>query len=445
LKNKLKPNILFILVDSLRADKFYGQYKSANTPNIDSLIKKGIYFKQTCSSSDYTITGYGSIFTGLYPINAAIAGMNYHKIFSNVPNFLTKLKNYGYHTYCTIDSAFTKLGFSQFFENEDQGYDRKSINLFNGLKERIFDKLESSEVKEPWFYFVHLDDLHIPIRVPEKYQNKKYSERYDLVVSKIDFLIESILKKINLDKTLVVFTSDHGDYILSIDDSKKFSFNSKIKSKFGGLPGSSALKYLIKVKREMERQIRLAKADTPLQKRSIDTRTAKHRYLYDDLVHVPLLYVGYNVPPRGVVSELVRQIDIFPTITELIGLPTNDPIDGRSLVPLFRKEKMVEEPVYLENTIFPTAERSPIPCIGIRNSNYKYFRNLENSEIFLFNVKNDPLEEHNIAEEQKDITNKLETQLLAIREKLNKRFKKPEMSEEETKKVEEELKKLGYI
>ena len=77
----LKPNIFFILADSMRGDRCFGKNKTSNTPNIDSLISKGVYFEQTISSSDYTITGYGSIFTGLFPINAGISGMNYHKIF----------------------------------------------------------------------------------------------------------------------------------------------------------------------------------------------------------------------------------------------------------------------------------------------------------------------------------------------------------------------------
>ena len=89
----MKPNILFILADSMRSDRCFAKNKKINTPNIDSLISKGVYFQQAISSSDYTITGYGSIFTGLFPINAGISGMSYHKIFANVPNYIDLLKN----------------------------------------------------------------------------------------------------------------------------------------------------------------------------------------------------------------------------------------------------------------------------------------------------------------------------------------------------------------
>ena len=47
----------------------------------------------------------------------------------------------------------------------------------------------------------------------------------------IDLWLGRILEKINLKNTIVIFTADHGDYILSIDDAKKNSLNQEIKSK----------------------------------------------------------------------------------------------------------------------------------------------------------------------------------------------------------------------
>ena len=61
--------------------------------------------------------------------------------------------------------------------------------------------------------------------------NKKYSERYDFVVENIDFWLGKFLKKIDLKNTILILTADHGDYILSTDDSQKNSLNQKIKSK----------------------------------------------------------------------------------------------------------------------------------------------------------------------------------------------------------------------
>ena len=56
----MKPNILFIILDSMRSDKFHQKSKDSQTPNIDSLIHKGTYFDQNFGSSDYSVAGYGT-------------------------------------------------------------------------------------------------------------------------------------------------------------------------------------------------------------------------------------------------------------------------------------------------------------------------------------------------------------------------------------------------
>ena len=65
----MKPNILFLLVDSLRSDKTYGFKKKSQIPNLDNLIKSGQYFSQAISASDGTYVSLGSIFTAQHPFN----------------------------------------------------------------------------------------------------------------------------------------------------------------------------------------------------------------------------------------------------------------------------------------------------------------------------------------------------------------------------------------
>lgn len=443
----LKPNILLILIDSLRADHCYGVSKKCPTPNLDNMIKNGIYFDNAFSSSDYTVTGYGSIFTGLYPYNAGRKGVSYHKLFSKVPNYVTQLKNHGYHTYATIDSDLLKFGFSDYFENDDMGYDRTSTGLFEGLEEKIIEKVNSN-IEEPWFYFIHLDDLHIPIRLPEQFVHKKYSERYEFVVEKVDSFLGNICKKIDLEKTLVIFTADHGDYILSVDDGKKRTISNTIKSKIRTKIPNSSYDFVASIKRNSQRKIRYAKTKTSLEKRSIDTRTAKNRFLFDDLVHIPLLFYGFGIPEIGISAKLAKSVDIFPTISEMIGISNvQKNIDGRSLVPVLKNEKFVETPIYLENTIFVTDEESPLPCVGLRTNEFKYFRSLENvnENVHLYDLKTDPLEEQNIADTNPSLVAKMEEILIKMRKEFDQKFEEPEVSSEEEQKIADELKKLGYI
>ncbi len=447
----MKPNILFLLIDSLRADKFYGNKKTALTPTADSLLNKGAYFEQAISSSDYTITGIGSIFSGLYPIDAGVKGTDYHKIYSKVTNYVDFFKENGYHTYATMEESFAKLGFAKHFENEDQAYPR-TMQLFDGLGEKIIDMLKGERMKTPWIYFIHIDDLHIPVNVPSKYGNLKYSDRYDIMISEIDSWIEKFLKLIDFENTIIVITADHGDYIPTIDDSSKL--NPKLKKQISklhlkkNLP-SSIYKLISRIRQKTVHDIRAVQNinASPYEKRSLDNRVAKNRYLYDDVVHVPLLFVGYSIPSIGLIPQQVRSIDIFPTLAEIVELPSRDiKIDGRSLVPLFNKHKLDDLPTYLESTIFHTLLKSAVGHRGIRTSKYKYFRKLDdpNQNVHLFDLENDPLEEQNIATIKPDVVEKMEKIMNQIIQKSTK-IEPIEMSDKEAKEVEAELKKLGYI
>ena len=60
----MKPNVLFLVIDSLRQDKCIGKEKSSITPNLDKLIQSGTFFNQTISAAPITIPSLSSIFTG---------------------------------------------------------------------------------------------------------------------------------------------------------------------------------------------------------------------------------------------------------------------------------------------------------------------------------------------------------------------------------------------
>ena len=68
----MKPNILFIGIDSSRADKFFGKKKTSHTPNIDKILQRGVYFENNIGVSEGSYTCVGSIFTSLYPFQSGL-------------------------------------------------------------------------------------------------------------------------------------------------------------------------------------------------------------------------------------------------------------------------------------------------------------------------------------------------------------------------------------
>ena len=211
----MKPNILFLVIDSLRADKVYGKKKSSITPNLDSLISRGTYFKQAISTADQTGLSLGSLVTSLYPFKSGISYFNFDH---NVPNFFNLLKNEGYELNSFVpDLSFFKKMTEKFNQNEYYVYDKKDDWLrLIGFGNQIIEKF--NKMNKPWFYFIHLMDMRPPYSLPPEFNQDKYGEtRYDRMLSYIDSWIGNFLKKINLNNTIFILTADHGDYISVVD------------------------------------------------------------------------------------------------------------------------------------------------------------------------------------------------------------------------------------
>jgi len=454
----MKPNILFLIIDSLRADKCFGDTKTSLTPNIDSLINNGIYFSQAISSVASSAAALGTIFTGLFPFKTGMGDKSYKKLNSKIPNFIEHLKNNGYNTHASTSEINSLLGLTADFDLQmKQKHHKNYFSLFSGFGEKIIQKLKS-DMKEPWFFYLHLNDLHQPILVPKDFDAKKFgSNQYEKMISAIDYWIGNFLQKIDINKTLVVLTADHGDYIRSLESEQNninleagiiekslWQIGNKVPSSlYSQKKKISSILHKIRVKQRATKTKNLNL--NPYQKRVLTgSRMVPGNDTFDDVIRVPLLFSGYGIKSKQIISQQVRHVDIFPTIIELLGLPKiNNSIDGVSLLEFFKGGKLEEEPTYIES--MPHIENNQEKIIGIRTSQYKYLRNKSDStkEIELYDLKNDPLEEKNIADGFPEIVKTMENNLNQIRNK--KSEVTSTISDEETKKIEAELRKLGYL
>jgi arylsulfatase A-like enzyme len=166
--------------------------------------------------------------------------------------------------------------------------------------------------------------------------------------------------------------------------------------------------------------------------------------LFEEIIRVPLLFVGYGIPSAKTITQQVRHIDIFPTAMEIIGLKQTYYVEGQSLVPLFHNKKVEEMSALIQN--MTTNPKKPHNVIGIRTSDYKYYRSVENSKksVTLFDLKNDPSENNNIAEQQKSIVKNMEKLLSDFLSKSTVDDIK-QLDDEKLDIVADELKKLGYV
>jgi len=449
----MKPNVLFITIDSLRADRIFDEKKSSVTPNLDKLMNNGVCFTQTFSSSDVTGPTLGSLFTSLFPFKTGITLFTEN---TKVPTFFKIINDGGYNVYTLFpDSSFFFNITSNLIENDPYVYSKREswIQLFGGLGKRIVDKLEN-KLSEPWLYYIHLMDLHAPFYLPPEFDSKKYGATpQDRMISAVDFWIGKFLEKIDLTKTLVVISSDHGDYIPVTsnwnEQPKGNPILKKGKQLFPKLePLGIKILFAYQNYKAKKRINAMKNKLTERELIALDGRAGKH--LFDETIRIPLIFSGYGITSPKKITQMVRQVDIFPTIADFLKIPFNNPVDGKSLLPRFSNNEIDEIPAYIETGArqIKNFENPKIlgKVIGIRTSKYKYWRSRDDSskDVTLFDLKNDPLEENNIASENPSLVKQME-KILEEMKKDSIEIKQKKFSKDEEKIIEDELKKLGYL
>jgi len=454
----MKPNILIISIDSLSHQRLFTQLKSAQTPNIDKLAKNGATFEQSISSADGTELSWISLLTSQYPIQKSSSKSLTKFDFENKTHFHF-LKNSGYHVYGIIPEGGVLFGLEDIFENNDAGY-TSEFRIYDGLGNKILKEFDNMST-EPWMFFIHLLDLHLPLFIPKQFSDASFGDNpYDQMLSGLDSWIGTLLKKINLKNTIVVLTADHGEFVPSIN------LNGEIISYFGKESMYTILwkieghipRCIIPLRNKLfsigRKLIKQKKIDliknldlSEHQKHSLlFNRNDEQGYLFDDLVHTPLIFSGFKIPQKKIFQQ-TRHTDIFPTLFELVDLPVNfENISGQSLVHLLENNSIEEQPVYMEGR-YRIEKDDSLSVIGVRTSTYKYFRGRKktNDNIFLFDLKNDPHEEINIVTLHPEIIEQFEKIIIDITNDNQNQIKTKQLTKEEENRVELELRRLGYI
>lgn len=312
-------HLVLITVDTLRADRLgaYG-HADATTPHVDALARESLRFERAYAHSSMTLPSIASLLTGTLPAE--------HGIYSNrgaLKKTTRTLAEYareaGFRTGAFIGSYALRPNrrLSRGFEHYTRDFrDREQVreqpeNRADWLTDRAIEWLAARAAGERFLLWVHYQEPHGPY-TPQRFAAPpaggptlpqsdshsgrgaipryqwlghgrlvEYQARYDGEIAEMDVqlgrLVQALRERGLLERSAVVFTADHGEA-------------------FG------------------EDELYCAHSEG----------------LDEVLLRVPLLVRAPGVTP-AVRSDVVRQIDVAPTLLSLLGLEPRA-LAGRSLL-----------------------------------------------------------------------------------------------------------------
>ena len=381
-KGKDRLNVLLISIDSLRPDHLgcYG-YERDTSPVMDSLARAGVLFKNTISTTSWTLPAHISLFTSMDIMVHGVAGDGV-SLHTGIGTLAGVMKEDGYRTaaFCSSPYLNPAFGFDRGFDLyhnidlEDPGF-KDTVLPPPEQRDAVHDDITSPRITElscnwleknsgdPFFLFVHMWDVHYDYIPPDPYGLKfdpDYSgdidgrgfihnpainpgldardldhiiALYDGEIAWVDYHLGLIIKKLKelgvFKRTLIVITADHGDEFFE----------------HGG--------------------------------------KGHRNTLYDEVVKIPLIIQGPGVVVRGAeMEEQAGIIDVAPTILNLCGLEIPVWMQGR---PLLSGSGDRTDPAGREVLL----ELGP-ELQALRADSYKLIFNLKHIQTIIFDLTRGP-------------------------------------------------------
>ena len=401
-----KPNIIHILADDVGYDDIgcYGA-KGIETPNIDKLAASGIQFTDFYAPSSVCTPSRAAILTGKYSFKVEgcdfILFPHHDKGADPAKETLISrwLKKKGYatalvgkwHMGSKEKYLPTNHGFDYYYgipycndhgpernAKEKYGYAwppipllenkvtvEQPVDLFS-LPERLTNKvcdLIEQHKDQPFFIHYANFETHTPWYVPARFQKRSGIGAYGDAVQMMDWSVGKIVDKLAeldlLENTLIVFSSDNGPL---------YATTTEFITCYGefGRVNVSRERFL---------------------------RAGKGRAEFEGGNRVPAIFSWKGKIPPGKKTDLVAGgMDLFATFAYLAGVEQDQlpGIDGKNITPLLLDPANSESPhevflSFMEQRFY-----------GLRKGDWKL--SIDHLDyVRLFNVKEDPREQHDLA------------------------------------------------
>ncbi|MEW6741348.1 MAG: sulfatase [Planctomycetota bacterium] len=397
--------VLLISLDCVRREalgcssvRFAGA-PAPETPFIDSLARRGVYFDQAITQAPHTPASHASVLTGLHPYTHGIRAMVGQSLAPHTKPLAERLLAHGYSTaaYIGAHALAREYGLGRGFQVYDDVFEESQENWVLGSRRPCEESTRRAvawlcSVRGPAFLFIHYFDCHDINHSPETTQPAWQIGQMARIDRQIGRLLEALECSGRLRRSLLILFADHGE---------AFGEHGEI----------------------------------------------THReYLYDTTLRIPLILCGGPFTGGNVVTSQVRAIDILPSVLEACDLPLDPPLEGESLSVL--AVSPVNRPAYAETcheTAAPDWFNYRLSFAAFRRHGWKFILNRLTGACELYFVAADPGERLNLARVQPDLCRawKEEIERLAVLPQAAQAA--PSMRPAECELVTQRMKDLGYL
>jgi arylsulfatase A-like enzyme len=365
-------NLLFILIDTLRADRLsaYG-YPRETSPRIDSLAADGVRFAQHLSQSSWTKCSMASLWTGLYPSRTGVT-RSPQAVSPDALMPAEILRDAGFRTFALWRNGWIapKFGFHQGFEEyhtpktqripRSVRREKPTVGVAGTDQDTVRSAVEflRTHSDQRWFLYVHLMDVHQYVYDEDTALfGTGYSDIYDNSIRWVDRVVGSLIDEIDRrglrDNTLIVLASDHGEAF--------------------GEHG----------------------------------REGHARDVYGEVTTTPLiLSFPFRLAEPVVVETPSQNVDLWPTLLDLLKLPSLIDPDGRSQLPQLLAAARGESPIPGEVPRFAHIDQNwgktkkpERPMVSVSDGKYRLVIGASAGAGRLFDRSVDIREQHDLGDE----------------------------------------------
>ncbi len=496
------PNVLLIVVDTLRAD-YLGVYGAdLHTPTVDGLAARGVRFSNARSHIPITGPSHASLFTSLLPMETGVHNNAQH-LAENLPTLAESMRMSGRRTAAVVSLGVLKrdFGFDRGFDHYGDDFPRDwmkdAVEVTDEALAAAADRLDG-----PYFFWLHYSDPHEPY-APLGVDYPTFDLRldgesigtmdargrgfwFDIVVPPGESTFELVPLDRDPDRIFRVDNLSFHDEMIDFEPTEGWEVihrrmgRTTLQSSFPASirvtnrsEGPTETRLLVSVKevlnrgeirRAYSREVEIVDREigrllAGLEERGMlrntlvvfasdhgeglgDHKQTGHiSQLYDSLLHVPLVFVWPGRLPAGlVVDDPVGLVDVFPTLSDLLGTGGPEASSGASLVPLMRGEQHPARP-FIAATYRPEAGWD-MRAILVDGFKYIHSWRDEKHREELFDLADDPGELKNLAKAQPGMMETLRAELARrLAEIAEQSPVEAELSDEDR----DNLQALGYI